>query len=117
MKRNKSSSRGEWDFKKGDAHLHEKTRVKYEFIEAHQDEHTVVKMCEVLGVSTSGYYKWKERQTQEETEKEKKRNELKRKISKSFHESLGTYGSPRVHDDLIDWGYNVFQKTVARYMQ
>jgi putative transposase len=74
-------------------------------------------MCEVLGVSTSGYYKWKSKQLNGETDREKKKNELKQKISKSFHESLGTYGSPRVYDDLIEWGYTVSQKTVARYMQ
>lgn len=32
--------------------------MKYKFIQAHSDEHTVVKMCKVLGVSTSGFYKW-----------------------------------------------------------
>ncbi|WP_335869139.1 IS3 family transposase [Bacillus sp. 2205SS5-2] len=74
-------------------------------------------MCKVLEASTSGYYKWVDRQTQEETEKEKKKKELKQKICKSFHESQGTYGSPRVYDDLIEWGYQVSQKTVARYMQ
>jgi putative transposase len=74
-------------------------------------------MCEVLGVSTSGYYKWKSKQLNGETDREKKKNELKQKISKSFHESLGTYGSPRVYDDLIEWGYTVSQKTVARYMK
>jgi putative transposase len=74
-------------------------------------------MCEVLNVATSGYYNWVNRQTQEETEKEKMKNEIKQKICKSFHESQGTYGSPRVHDDLIEWGYTISQKTVARYMQ
>lgn len=73
-------------------------------------------MCNVLGVSTSGYYKWKSKHRHGETDREKRKNELKQKIQKSFHESLGTYGSPRVHDDLIEWGYTVSQKTVARYM-
>lgn len=87
------------------------------FIEAHQDEHTVVKMCNVLGVSTSGYYKWQERQSQGETEKDKKKKEHKQKITQSFHESMGTYGSPRIHHDLVEWGYTISEKTVARYMQ
>nr|WP_231514867.1 IS3 family transposase [Oceanobacillus salinisoli] len=38
-------------------------------------------------------------------------------MKKSFHESGGTYGSPRVHDDLIEWGYIISQKTVARMMK
>lgn len=72
-------------------------------------------MCEVLKVSTSGYYK--SLNAQDNPEKEKRRNELNQKISKSFHESAGTYGSPRVWSDLVEWGYIVSCKTVARRMQ
>lgn len=74
-------------------------------------------MCKVLKVSTSGYYKWLKTQDKPESEREAYRNEIKQKISKSFHESQGTYGSPRVHDDLLDWGYTISQKTVARIMK
>jgi putative transposase len=91
--------------------------VRYEFIEAHTDEHSVVKMCKILGVSKSGFYKWKGKQLQGETEREKKKAEIKQMICKSYHENYGTYGSPRIHDDLIEWGYHVSQKTVARYMK
>lgn len=87
------------------------------FIQAHIDEHTVVKMCNVLEVSTSGYYKWLNKQTRKQSDKEAYREEIKRKISKSYHESLGTYGSPRVHADLVEWGFTISQKTVARMMQ
>jgi transposase InsO family protein len=73
-------------------------------------------MCQVLKVSTSGYYKWLKLQSSLPSEKEKYRVEIQQKISKSFHESFGTYGSPRVHADLIDWGYTISQKTVARIM-
>jgi hypothetical protein len=34
-----------------------------------------------------------------------------------FHESFGIYSSPRVHDDLVEWGYIISQKTVARIMK
>ena len=74
-------------------------------------------MCQVLKVSTSGYYKWLKLQSSLPSEKAKYREEIQQKISKSFHESFGTYGSPRVHDDLIDWGYTISQKTVARMMR
>lgn len=86
-------------------------------MEAHQDEHSIVKMCSVLQVSTSGFYKWKAKLRSGKTEREKQKADLKKKISQSFHASLATYGSPRVHQDLIAWGYMVSQKTVARYMQ
>ncbi|WP_404459555.1 IS3 family transposase [Oceanobacillus kapialis] len=83
----------------------------------HCEDYSVVKMCEVLEVSKSGYYKWLCRREADLTERERYREEIKQKISQSFHESFGTYGSPRVHADLIDWGYTVCQKTVARMMK
>ncbi|EPZ43271.1 hypothetical protein N007_13630 [Alicyclobacillus acidoterrestris ATCC 49025] len=35
-------------------------RMKFQFIEDHRDEFRVEKMCEVLSVSRSGYYKWRQ---------------------------------------------------------
>ncbi len=74
-------------------------------------------MCDVLGVSRSGFYNWVENQGREATEWEKEKEEIKRLIKKFFHESYGTYGSPRIHDDLIEKDYTISEKTVARYMQ
>jgi putative transposase len=91
--------------------------VIYRFIQAHSDEHAVAKMCKVLEVSSSGYYKWVKNLNSPLSEKEIYRLELQQKISKSYHESFGTYGSPRVHSDLLDWGYIVSLKTVARIMK
>lgn len=89
----------------------------FHFIFDHQEEHTVVKMCEVLKVSTSGYYKWRNQLEHTAGEKAAEKEEIEQKINKSFHDSLGTYGSPRIHDDLLEWGYVLSQKTVARYMK
>jgi putative transposase len=74
-------------------------------------------MCKILKVSSSGYYKWLNNQNKPQSEREAYRLEIQQKISKSFHESFGTYGSPRVHDDLVEWGYIISQKTVARIMK
>jgi transposase InsO family protein len=70
----------------------------------------------MLKVPSSGYYRWLNKQSQPPSEKEAYRLEIQQKISKSFHESFGTYGSPKVHSDLVDWGYIISQKTVARMM-
>lgn len=91
--------------------------MKFAFIHEHRDQFAVVKMCSVLGVSTSGYGAWRARLNRPETKREAYRKELRQKICKSFHESQGTYGSPRVHDDLVEWGYQVSPKTVARLMK
>ncbi len=74
-------------------------------------------MCVVLNAFKSSYYNWLKNYERNPTEKEERREEIKQKIKKSFHESFGTYGSPRVHDDLVEWGYVVSQKTVARFMK
>lgn len=74
-------------------------------------------MCEVLKVSVSGFYKWQKRQGEGPSDKELCKQVLCQKIRKSFHESLGTYGSPRIHHDLTEWGYTVSKKTVARLMK
>lgn len=89
----------------------------FHFIHNHLDEHTVVKMCEVLKVSPSGYYKWRSKLNATPNERAAEKKEVEQKISKSFHESFGTYGSPRIHDDLVEWGYTLSLKTVARYMK
>jgi len=89
----------------------------FEFIEAHKREFSIVKMCRVLKVSTSGYYKWLAKQAAPITEKEEYKMKVTQKIKQSFHESYGTYGSPRVHKDLLEWGYPLSQKTVANIMR
>ncbi|WP_374703022.1 IS3 family transposase [Peribacillus deserti] len=74
-------------------------------------------MCRVLKVSTSGYYKWAKNQAMPPSKKEERRKELQQKIKKSYYKSGKTYGSPRVHADLIDRGYTISLKTVARMMK
>lgn len=69
----------------------------------------------MLGVSKSGYYKWLKQKDREPTKSERYREEVKQKIRQFFHESMGTYGAPRILKDLIEAGYSVSEKTVGRY--
>jgi|SRR5690625_2993305 len=57
-------------------------------------------MCEVLGVSTSGYYEYVKRLDREETEREAFNRYLDERIIFHFYDSYGTYGSPRIHKAL-----------------
>ncbi|MFT9427963.1 MAG: IS3 family transposase [Sporolactobacillus sp.] len=92
--------------------------MRYRFIEAHRDEHSVVLMCQILNVSKSGYYKWANDERQnKQTEREQYRATLKRKIKYYFEQKEQRYGSPRIYRYLIRKGFCVSLKTVARYMK
>ena len=89
----------------------------YAFIEKHKGEFEIAKMCRVLKVSKSGYYEWLKRQGQPLSEKEVRDTKLAQQIHKSYAQSYGTYGSPRITQDLADWGYVYSQKKIANMMR
>lgn len=88
--------------------------MKYAFIRAHSQQYSVSRLCEVLGVSSSGYYDWRDRP---ESARSKRNRQLVAKI-RVFHQvSRETYGSPRIHRDLVDYGERVGVNRVARLMR
>ncbi len=83
-------------------------------MKAHQAEHAVHRMCELLGVSTSGYYAWLGRPA---SVRDLEDRELTETIREIWEESDQTYGAPRVHAELVDdYGIQVGRKRVARLM-
>jgi len=72
-------------------------------------------MCRVLGVSRSGWYAWQARVRP--TDREIRDAELLEKIRTIHESSRGTYGSPRVHAQLVRDGVDVSKDLVARLMQ
>lgn len=66
----------------------------------HEEEHTILKMCEVLGVSPSGYYDYLIRLDREETKREAFNRHLDERILFHFTDNHGMYGSPRIHKRL-----------------
>jgi putative transposase len=71
-------------------------------------------MCRVLEVSRSGYYQWLRR---EPSAHAKRDTALQGQIRESHEKSDGTYGRPRVHEDLKAAGERVGPKRVARLMR
>jgi transposase InsO family protein len=69
--------------------------------------------CRALGVSESWFYKWHDRPP---TARQQRRRLLDEAVKRFFDSSDGTYGSPRVHADLIEAGWQVSAKTVAASM-
>ena len=77
----------------------------------------VIVLCHALAVSTSGYYDWRER-----LERPARRRMfvefLTEQIREVHTQSRGTYGSPRVHAELVlGEGIHVAEKSVERLMR
>jgi len=76
--------------------------------------HTVTILCRCLQVTPSGFYAWRIRPESAHARNDRR---LKVLVHTSFAESRRNYGSPRVHDDLIDLQERVSRKRVVRLMQ
>lgn len=71
-------------------------------------------MCDILDVSRSGYYAWRDRPI---CVRMQRRVELIEKINAVHDQSRGTYGSPRITAELQDQEINVCENTIAKYMR
>jgi transposase InsO family protein len=89
--------------------------MKYRFIGNHRQNYPVGQQCNVLGVSRSGYYAWRERQKKQE--QDDSRRALIEHIRRIHKKSRRTYGSPRVHAELRAEGVICNHKRVARLMR
>ncbi len=76
--------------------------------------HTVTILCRCLEVTRSGFYAW---QGRAESTRARDDRRLKVLVQASFDESKQRYGSPRIHEDLIEQDEQVSRKRVIRLMQ
>jgi transposase InsO family protein len=90
--------------------------VKFAYVAAEKAraEWKVSELCRALRVSPSGYYAWR---TREPSARAQKDIALRVQIRASFEQSRRTYGSPRVHRDLVEDGERVGRKRVIRLMR
>ena len=86
----------------------------YTFIRAESASYSITELCDTLGVATSGFYAWKSRPPSRTA---RRREALRPKVQKAFHDSRGTYGSPRVRDELVGQGEHVSRHVVAELMR
>ena len=89
--------------------------MKYRFVADHSHEFPVTLMCRVLAVSTSGYYAWRGRP---QSQRAQDNLELLDRIKEVHATSRETYGSPRVHAELVQGqGIQCNKKRVERLMR
>jgi len=84
--------------------------MKYQFIEHHKREFPIVLMCNVLGVSESGFYAWRKRPT---CQRQREDARLTEEIRQVFVGHQGRYGSPRIHRELQDQGRSTSRKRTS----
>ena len=83
-------------------------------MKANQDRYPASTMCRLLGVSSSGYHAWKHRPP---SERAKSDAALMERIRSIHSRSRQTYGMPRIHFELIQEGFRIGRKRVARLMR
>jgi putative transposase len=88
--------------------------VKFAFIRDHLPDFPVGVACDVLDVSRSGYYAWRDRPA---SARDRRREELARKVKAVHEENRGVYGSPRVFRALRAGGEAACENTVAKVMR
>jgi putative transposase len=86
----------------------------FEFVEREQAHHPVVRLCHVLGVSTSGYSAWRSRPSSSRAQEEAG---LTDRIERIHQASRRTYGAPRIQAELAADGVRCGRKRVARLMR
>ena len=70
--------------------------------------------CAILGLSVGWFYKWIKTPV---TARVARRRELDAEVAQLFSASERTYGSPRIHRDLLEAGWTVGENTVADSMR
>lgn len=88
--------------------------MKFAFIDAGKASFPISRMCHVLGVSQSGFFAWQERPA---CRRQQQDMVYLAHIRTAFALSNGTYGSPRMHRDLVDEGHEIGRHRTARLMR
>ena len=88
----------------------------YRFIDSWKASYGTRRLCRVLEVPESSYFGWHEQGRRIVSERARVEAVLVEQIRKFFAASDDTYGSPRIHADLVDAGVVVSERRVAMLM-
>ena len=88
--------------------------MRFQFIAAEKAHHSLALLCRCMRVTRSGFYGWQGRPASAHAKRDR---QLKVLVHASFAASKGRYGSPRIHEDLLQQQERVSRKRVIRLMQ
>ena len=90
--------------KKSRGLLREGKLMRFEFIRTEEANFPIAVLCRVLEVSRSGYYRWR---GAEPSIRAREDERLRPVVAAVHAESRQTYGSPRVHAELVARGVEI----------
>ncbi len=88
--------------------------MKFAWIQTEKAHYPVQKLCRWLAVTPSGFYAWCKRPESARVTRDRTLAVL---VQASFDASKQRYGSPRIHEDLLEQQARVSRKRVIRLMQ
>ncbi len=88
--------------------------MRFAFIAAKKAEHSVLALCRVLEVSRQGFYQYVAGGSAARVAREQ---QLGASVTAIFEASRGTYGSPRVREQLKRDGVHVSKRRIERTMR
>lgn len=89
---------------------------RWDFISDNRADFGVKRICQVLGVSRSGYYRH-QTTTQARAARQAEQAAAVAEIREIHAEHHGAYGAPRIHAKLRSRGWKVNRKRVTRLMR
>jgi putative transposase len=88
--------------------------MRFRLVDEAKKDFPVQRLCNVLGVSQSGYFAWKDRRA---SPRQREDMVLLAHVRSAFALSNGTYGSPRMTRELQDEGFAIGRRRTARLMR
>jgi putative transposase len=89
--------------------------VRFQWIDDHRESWPVDVLCRILDVSRSGYYAWRERPESKRSQRQRELVEEMKSIHQEYRKD--SYGSPRMHKELVKRGRKVCENTIAELMR
>ncbi|WEK43180.1 MAG: IS3 family transposase [Candidatus Sphingomonas colombiensis] len=88
--------------------------MRFALVDQAKKDFPVHRLCQVLGVSQSGYFAWKDRPA---SRRQRDDMVMLAHVRSAFALSNGTYGSPRMTRELQDDGFAIGRRRTARLMR
>ena len=88
--------------------------MRFAFIDEHRASLPIDRLCQIMDVSSRGYRSWRRRPI---SQNQRKDIVLLAHIRDQFALSLGSYGRPRMTEELKELGFEVGHRRVGRLMR